>query len=175
MRKLHLGCGQNYIENWINIDSHSPYKIDLCYDLRNPLPYHEESVDFIFNEHFIEHLTLNEGLVFLKECYRVLKINGVLRISTPSLNWLVSMYVANKLDEWKDVGFMPTTKCNLMNEGMRSWEHIYIYDYEQLVSVLENASFKQIYSVPWRKSIYEELNGLECRPYHRELIIEAVK
>ena len=57
MKKLHVGCGEIYLEDWINIDIESP-KADLIHDLRKPLPFEDDSIDFIYNEHFIEHLDL---------------------------------------------------------------------------------------------------------------------
>ena len=54
--KLHLGCGTNYIQGWVNVDLDSPVA-DRQLDLRNPLPYSNGSTAFIFNEHFIEHIS----------------------------------------------------------------------------------------------------------------------
>jgi predicted SAM-dependent methyltransferase len=172
--KLHLGCGQNYLNGWINIDIDSP-KADNHFDLRKPMPYPDYSADFIFNEHFIEHVTLYESISFLKECYRVLKLGGVLRISTPDLDWMVEKYMQGNLDEWKDVGWRPGSKCLLLNQGMRMWGHQFVYDFLELCNTLSIASFYKIEKVSWRKSIYKELNMLEFRPYHREIIIEATK
>jgi hypothetical protein len=62
--KLNVGCGTDYKKGWINIDNNSDdniEKLDLNFDLRNPLPFEDNSVDFIFNEHFIEHLTVEES------------------------------------------------------------------------------------------------------------------
>ena len=52
MLKLNLGCGQAYLSGWINIDIDSD-KADLKHDLRNGLPYEDNTADYIFNEHFI--------------------------------------------------------------------------------------------------------------------------
>src|SRR5579863_148355 len=74
--KLNIGCGTDYKKGWINIDNNSDEnikKLDLNWDLRNPLPFKDNSVDFIFNEHFIEHLTVEEGLKSNIDFKRVLK------------------------------------------------------------------------------------------------------
>ena len=170
--KLHLGCGTNYISNWINIDLDSP-KADLNLDLRNPLPYPSSSVDFIFNEHFIEHITRDEALIFLKECRRVLKPGGIFRTSTPDLRWLTAQYISGKLDEWNDVGWVPTSPCRLLNEGMRLWGHQFVYDGPELITILTEAGFSDCAFVKHSESSHPELTGLECRPWHRELIVEA--
>jgi len=86
--KLHLGCGTIYKEGWINIDNNSDkniQKLDLDWDLRNSLPFPDNSVDFIFNEHFLEHLTVEEGIQAIKDFFRVLKPGGTMRIAMPDL------------------------------------------------------------------------------------------
>lgn len=170
--KIHLGCGSNYINDWVNIDLDSPVA-DAHADLRKPLPYANSSVEFIFNEHFLEHISREEGTAFLKECRRVLKRGGVFRVSTPDLRWLVTQYVGGKLDEWKNVGWMPETSCRLLNEGMRLWGHQFVYDLPELRGALQEAGFSDIRQVHYRESAYSELVGLECRPWHQELIVEA--
>lgn len=170
--KLHLGCGTNYIPKWINIDFDSP-TADLHLDLRNPLPYPNASVEFIFNEHFIEHINRDEALIFLKECKRVLKPRGVFRTSTPDLRWLAAQYFGGKLDEWSDVGWEPTSSCRLLNEGMRLWGHQFLYDEPELTAILSEAGFSHCTFVKHSESSHPELVGLECRPWHRELIVEA--
>jgi predicted SAM-dependent methyltransferase len=170
--KIHLGCGSNYIAGWVNIDLDSS-SADVKADLRSPLHYADSSVDLIFNEHFLEHITREEGEQFLKECYRVLKPGGVLRVSTPDLRWAIAQYIGGKLDEWKDVGWLPETSCRLMNEGMRSWGHQFLYDLPELMLTLHSVGFMDVTQVRHRESSRPELMGLECRPWHQELIVEA--
>jgi predicted SAM-dependent methyltransferase len=170
--KIHLGCGSNYINGWINIDLDSPLA-DIYADLRQPLQFKDASVDMIFNEHFIEHISREEGIAFLKECRRVLKKGGVFRVSTPDLRWLVDQYVSGKLDEWSDVGWVPETLCRLLNGGMHLWGHQFIYDLPELYGALKEAGFSDLRHVGHRESSHPELIGLECRPWHRELIVEA--
>lgn len=170
--KIHLGCGTNYIKGWLNVDLDSPLA-DVHADFRHPLPYVDASVDLIFNEHFLEHITREEGSAFLKECRRVLKPGGVFRVSTPDLRWLVAQYVGGKLDEWNDVGWTPETSCRLLNGGMRLWGHQFVYDLPELLGTLREAGFSDIRQVRHGESSRAELVGLECRPWHQELIVEA--
>ncbi len=69
--KLHLACGPNVVEGWQNIDILKNKSI-INHDLRKPLPYKDNSVEAIFNEHFIEHLTKIKAEEFLVECFRVM-------------------------------------------------------------------------------------------------------
>lgn len=170
--KIHLGCGTNYIKGWLNVDLDAPLA-DVHADLRNPLPYLDASVDLVFNEHFLEHITREQGVTFLKECRRILKPGGIFRVSTPDLRWLAAQYVGGKLDEWSDVGWISETSCRLLNQGMRSWGHQFVYDLPELFVTLREAGFSDIRQVRYRESTCPELVGLECRPWHQELIVEA--
>lgn len=174
MTKIHLGCGGHYIQGWTNVDLDSPLA-DVHLDLRKALPYADASVDYVFNEHFIEHLTREDGISLLKECRRILKPGGVLRISTPNLRWVAAQYLGGKLDEWADVGYLPETSCRLMNESMRFWGHQFVYDMPELVLALQKAGFAKLVGLRHRQSMHPDLVGLECRPWHEELIVEASK
>jgi len=172
--KLHLACGNNIIDGWANIDISNDAKV-IILDLTMPLPASSETITFIYCEHFIEHISFNQAKRLISECYRVLKPGGVLRVSTPSLRKLIDEYLAGRLSEWYDVGFCPSTPCHMMNEGMRSWGHEFLYDAGELTQIFIDTGFSMVTSVAWRESNYEELKGLECRPFHGELILEGVK
>lgn len=172
--KLHLGCGTNILPNWVNVDIDGPEAV-LKWDLTQPLPFSAGTVRFIFNEHFIEHITQPEAAALLSECYRLLAPKGVLRISTPSLRKLIDEYLLNRTTEWIDVGWGPATPCRMLNEGMRLWGHQFLYDAAELTSLLRACGFAAIAEVEWRQSTNADLRNLECRPFHDEIILEATK
>jgi len=172
--KLHLACGKNILKEWANIDLVEAKGV-IKHDLTLPLPIQSRTIKFIFNEHFIEHITRDEAVLFLKECHRVLLPKGILRISTPNLKKLIDEYLLERLSEWTDVGFCPTTPCRMVNDGMRLWGHKFLYDVNELENLLKECGFKNITHMPWCKSKYPELDNLECRPFHGEIIVEASK
>lgn len=172
--KLHLACGNNLLLGWANVD-HISRKGIIRYDLTKPLPIDSGTIEFIFTEHFIEHLTLNQCRTFLLECYRVLIPGGVIRLSTPDLRRLLDAYLAGNLAIWSDVGFSPPSPCQMVNDGMRLWGHQFLYDAQELICILEESGFSMITPVQWHVSNHSELMNLECRPYHGELIFEAKK
>lgn len=181
--KLNLGCGPHAMKGWLNYDVDPGLnRMDIVpFDLSlGKLPHTDSSVDFIFSEHFIEHITRDQGLKLLKECYRVLKPGGVLRLSTPDLETLIRSYM-----NWLHMGELPDkpeiwhpkSPCAMVNEGMRYWGHQYLYDRHDLENVLVEAGFDRfdIDFVVIRESAYPELHGLEVRPLHMEMIVEVVK
>ncbi|SHN72988.1 class I SAM-dependent methyltransferase [Desulfovibrio litoralis] len=179
--KLHLGCGTVYHKGWINIDNNSDNNInelDLHWDLRYKLPFPDNSVDFVFHEHFLEHLTVQEALSSLKDTLRVLKPGGVLRVAMPDLRQAVSDYL-NPV--WKDLPWLKQygltfvqTKAELMNMNFRAWGHQYLYDDEELLRRLQEAGFEKIKICPWHQSEHAALVNLETRE-QSTLVAEATK
>jgi predicted SAM-dependent methyltransferase len=179
--KLNIGCGTDYKEGWINIDNNSDdniEKLDLNWDLRNPLPFEDNSVDFIFNEHFFEHLTVEEAQPIMKDLKRVLKPGGVMRIAMPDLEGVVNNYLHVPLDKdpvIKEFGLdFVKTKAEWMNISFRDWGHKWLYDWEELERRLKEAGFTRMKRCKLRKSTYAELQNLEVRDGSL-LIAEVIK
>lgn len=173
--KLHLGCGAIIIPGWLNYDTH-PGHGGIVRDLSRPFFENSDSVDIIFHEHFIEHLSRAAGVAFLRECYRVLKPGGVMRIVTPNLAQLCVDYMNGMIDRFKGA-WEPKTACAMVNEGMRLWGHEFLYDVDELALVLVEAGFSADSIEDWayRHSATPALKGVDQRPHHGELILEATK
>lgn len=169
---LHLGCGGHLLPSWVNIDAERRPGVEV-HDLTRPLPYGDGRASRVFCEHFIEHITLDQGQRLLREVRRVLCPGGVFRVSTPDLRFLMHCYAQGKVGEWTDMGWHPASPAQMVNEGMRLWGHQFLYDAEELEHQLKQAGFSQLKRCAHRESDVPELAGLECRPWHNELIYEA--
>jgi predicted SAM-dependent methyltransferase len=171
--KLHLGSGPHVKEGWLNYDIDAHPGVIRC-DLSMMVPQPNGVADYIFTEHFIEHLDREQGQRFLNECFRVLKQDSVLRISTPDLNTVMKDYLNKKIDRHKG-GWEPKSACRMVNEGLRLWGHQFVYDFEELSHALYDAGFTDVYEEQWHDSSFVDLQNLEIRPYRDDLILEAVK
>ncbi|NJL12528.1 MAG: methyltransferase domain-containing protein [Microscillaceae bacterium] len=71
--KLQIGAQSNSISDWLNVDI-APKSREVAYmDATQTFPFEENTFDFIFSEHMIEHIGFEAGAFMLKECYRTLK------------------------------------------------------------------------------------------------------
>ena len=61
--------------------------------LRKGIPFIDGLFDVYFHSHFLEHLDREVAGVFLKECYRVLKPSGIMRVVVPDLEVQCRKYV----------------------------------------------------------------------------------
>ena len=176
--KLHFACGTVRLPNWINIDRDPVSEIiDVSWDVREPLPIPDGSVRLIYHEHFLEHLTVSEGLGFLRESRRLLEPGGVLRVAMPDLAECVRQYYENDWRQpWmKKYGYeWIQTRAENINISFRDWEHKWLYDREELHRRLHEAGFETLRDCTLLESPVPELCNLETRA-ETLLICEAIK
>lgn len=145
------------------------------WDVTRGLPVPTASVDYVFSEHFIEHLTLSQGEALLADIHRALRPGGVVRVTTPDLRTLIREYQSGRLDYWREVDWVPATSARLLNEAMRFWGHQFVYDRDELVTLLRASGFSEIEDAPYRESRHEVFNRLEQRVFRDEIILEATR
>ena len=172
--RLHLACGRNQMPGWANVDLEGPLAV-IKLDLTRKLPIPDAAMSHVYCEHFIEHIPHDAAARLLAECRRVLKPGGVLRVSTPSLTRLIEEYQAGRIDYWADMNWHPASPAALLNEGLSLWGHRFVYDASELEAQLKAAGFARVEPRGWRESPHAALAGLECRPFHGELIYDCTK
>ena len=84
MLKLNLGCGQNPLPGYVNVDKFG--EPDIRWDLETfPWPWEDNSVEEIFIGHVLEHLGATTEIYFniIKELYRISKPDATIEIVVP--------------------------------------------------------------------------------------------
>jgi len=79
--KINLGCGNDYREEWVNVDFNKEIKADEYIDLELPLPYEDNSVDEVLLDNTLEHI--KNIFPFLDELHRICKQNAIIEIYVP--------------------------------------------------------------------------------------------
>lgn len=82
--KLNLGCGQNFVDGYLNVDKFG--EPQLRHDLETfPWPWDDNSVSEILLNHVLEHLGRDTEIYFgiIKEIYRVMIPDGKVIIVVP--------------------------------------------------------------------------------------------
>lgn len=172
--KLHVGCGKHILSGWLNTDSYrqDPSLPVYLFDASQKFPFADASFAYVFSEHMIEHISYSAGLHMLSECLRVLKPLGVLRLSTPDLDFLLDLRRPDKSPlqreyiRWAaetntpDVPD-PTNVTFLINNFVRDWGHTFIYDEKTLRQSLQLAGFGHLRKCDLQESSVECLRNLE--------------
>lgn len=167
--KLHVGSGQHVLDGWLNTD------IDLVSDVvqmdaTRAFPFADRTFKYIFSEHMIEHVPFADGQRMLRECHRVLREDGVLRIATPNLLSLVALFgeelteTQGRYLDWFKVFLAPGEPPNAagtINVFFRAWGHQFIYDEKTLSDALSTAGFRVVERWSLGESNEAGLRGLE--------------
>ena len=180
--RVQIGSGDNPAPEWVNIDG--IYAADLRTDLRGRLPLRSGSVAYIFTEHFLDHLEFPHGVGrLLRECRRVLKVGGVMRVVVHDGPRLLRAYLE------KDAEFFEKTMDPSTPRADRSsliaclnyvfhydGFHQFIYDYETLERQFLDAGFSEVRRSSFRGSTIVELNLDSVLPHRpvQSLYVEAV-
>ncbi len=154
IKKLHIGCGPHIIHGWLNSDYGLKSKEILNFDATKVFPFDNDTFDYIFSEHMVEHVSYEKGIMMFLECFRVLKPNGKIRIATPGLEFLVDLYVSSnkskiqeafikdQIDEWTNAPLYDSVF--VVNNYVRNWGHEFIYDTKILIHALESCGFSNV-------------------------------
>src|SRR5262249_8463346 len=97
---LNLGCGQRFHPAWTNLDVRPSDPTVRAWDVTKPLPFADASFDAVYHSHLLEHLPRDRALPFLRECRRVLKPGGVIRIAIPDLEAIALLYLDAVAAAW---------------------------------------------------------------------------
>lgn len=172
--KLHIGCGKHILAGWLNTDSYlQDPSLPVCLlDASKRFPFADGTFAYVFSEHMIEHVSYPAGRHMLSECLRVLEPGGVLRVSTPDLDFLLDLRRPDKSPlqreyiQWAAETSTPnvpdpTNEVFLINNFVRDWGHTFIYDERTLRQSLQLAGFGQLRKCELQESPVECLRNLE--------------
>jgi predicted SAM-dependent methyltransferase len=210
--KLNIGCGPGgQFEGYINIDNSpsillgkfsavkkilwtlriidkSKYIADwsgvIRCDVSKRINYSNDTVDKIYTSHLLEHLPRDKGVFFIKECYRILKHGGVMRLVVPDLLFHAEKYVEitkaliskEELPNDRNTHdtFLNTIYGAYLKKRRYGAEHYYMYDLPTLVSILKDSGFENIKKCEYKEGADKELASFDSRP-DESLHLECIK
>jgi len=150
LRKLHIGPGNNYIPDWVNVDIFSNVRADI-YSSALALPYERETFDIIYVCHVLEHFTRHFVLSALTHWRDLLKPTGILRISVPDFG-AICRYYTETMDLRSLIGLLYGGQNNLLNN------HLIAFDEITLSGFLYNVGFKDIRLWDWRTTEHAQFD-----------------
>lgn len=174
---VQYGCGLSAPTEWVNFDSSPTLKIQKTPiigallksrlntvfpsnvqfgDIVKGLPIANESCDGLYCSHVLEHLSLTDFRIALKNSFKVLKPGGIFRLVMPDFEVLVNSYIQSKqsgnpnaaIKFMKDSGMALESRTRGMKgmlEGtLGNARHQWLWDAESTKMELEKVGFKEI-------------------------------
>lgn len=183
--KLQIGCGKRLLPGFVNLDIFPP--ADVVWDCRYGLPFSADKFNFIFTEHFFEHVDFPiSSKQILKEIYRVLASNGELVIGVPDggmvarayssgdrkfLNLLYRTAYSHRVPPIELYGNLDLVNYLFRDqiENPSYTTHYWAYDEISLKKLLRSVGFKKVEIYPF--------NSLLCNPKRKffTLYLRAIK
>jgi predicted SAM-dependent methyltransferase len=170
--RLDLGAGNSVPDGWLGTDIDPQSSEIVRLDATIPFPIADQTFDYVFSEHMIEHISWHEGAFMLSECYRILKPGGTIRIATPDLKVLLGLYNNKEVSaagenyiRWMTDNHIGNVRLYrpafVINNDFRNWGHQFLYDKELLEIALQQAGFVNIVSCRQNESSDENLRDIE--------------
>lgn len=135
------------------------------FDLLKGIPLPSDAVDFLYSAHFIEHLGAGAAEQLFREAARVLRPDGVFRVTVPDLGQIIARYL-----DGDRAGAVAELLGDHGHHGKLS-DHRSLWDYELLKSALENAGFVGVGRREFRQGDVPDLSLIERR--EQGVFIEA--
>ncbi len=146
----------------------------IHFDLKYGLPFADATVPNIYTSHFLEHLTRENCVSTLRECQRIMKPGGLLRVCVPSLHEEVEK-IRKALDRYDTGDIVPIERYVTQSKsGYLSVysNHRWMYNFDEMKKVLTEAGFVNVTEMDYKKG---QLPDVEILDRRGGLHVEAMK
>jgi len=144
--RLHLGCGAARLEGFVNVDIDPNSAADVIDDIRLLKRFPDGSAAEIYACHVLEHFGHAEIDGILKRWLEILEPGGVLRISVPDIDRIVSIYSRNM--------------AHFQKSGNTPWIGL-IYGGQSTPYDYHKTGFNEC----WLRFICENIGYVDCEEY----------
>ena len=120
---LNVGCGSQYHKDRVNLDMNPDCSDVVLCNLLKGIPFPNEKFEVVYHSQVLEHFPKEKAFDFMKECHRVLKNNGIIRVVVPDLE--------NIIDEYKII--LNENIKNPSKEAEANYDWILLELYDQTV------------------------------------------
>jgi predicted SAM-dependent methyltransferase len=159
--------------NWYSFEEYAALLSDhlfVHHDLAYGIPLADNTADYIYSAHCIEHIHRDEAERLFRDAHRVLKPGGTMRLNVPSFEELVSAYQRGDTERVLTALF----EKNTADEGWYA-THRYMYDFPLLERLLREAGFARIVRCESGVGSVPDLETFEGRRSPQGLYVEAAK
>jgi SAM-dependent methyltransferase len=167
--KIELG-GITKRPGWVVTNVNAVTRLYL--DATKRWPLEDDTVEYVYADNVIEHITLNAGRAMLAEAARCLQPGGVIRLVTPDIRTHVEMYLSGEDPVqspagllYQSLGLTVEHPIDMVRIPIGSFGHHegYVYDFQTLERELSRAGFTSPKRCELGQSEHPDLAGLDNR------------
>ena len=179
--KLHLGCGERYLDGYTHIDIADFDHIDYKSSIDKLDMVDDNSCELIYASHVLEYFDIEEARDVLSEWHRVLIENGILRLAVPNIEKLIEVY--NQTNDLNNI-LGPLYGKWEVNNTHNNIYHKTVYDMKNLSTLLTEVGYKKIKTWSWQEELPKDYDDHSKAYYphmdfdsgiHISLNIECIK
>ena len=199
--RLNLGCGAHAPQSWVNLDRSPQIQLSkhpriravlrragvlhdlhmgdwpenvIRRDLTKPLPFDDGVASAAYSSHMLEHMFLEDAKSFLRECARVMRPGGVIRLALPDAEEFARELLSANGDASGEVGLRYNEMLRAHPESKPSGRRMVAYiggsNYHKwqptrglVMRMLRDAGFTDVEEKSFREGDLPELEVVELR------------
>jgi hypothetical protein len=210
MTYIQYGCGLSAPSDWINFDASPTLRIQkfpifgrivksrlntifpdqvLYGDIIKGLPgTYDNYCDGVYCSHILEHLSLDDFRIALRNTYKILKKGGIFRCVLPDLEYAAKRYIEG-LESNKSSSNIEFLECTSLGEFSRqrgikaliinffgNSKHLFMWDRLSLQKELIDAGFSKVRPCVYNDSTDQMFLLVEDKGrFENSLAVEAIK
>ncbi len=147
-------------KNWFSLEDYisklKKHKF-IHHNLLYGIPFTDNSVDYLYSSQTLEHFYSDQAEKFIQESYRVLKPGGLIRLTIPDLDYIITLFNNGDLKKALSYFYSPST-YDLFSR------HKYLYNFDLLKELLEKYGFTEVKRYDIGIGQTPDIENLDNRP-----------
>jgi predicted SAM-dependent methyltransferase len=135
--RVNLGCGQAYLDGWVNVDSDTAVHADVYCDAFDFVREHGDEIEELYMGHFLDHLLPNSAVVLLSLIRDCLPAGALVSVVTPDIRAIFGAY---RTGEITDIELDERFVCSYEQPA----SHVWRYDTDTLAQLFREAGYADI-------------------------------
>jgi predicted SAM-dependent methyltransferase len=190
--KVQFGSGSEGCRGWLSFDASPTLRLqrlpllgalakrlvppvfdaDVVYGDGRHMPLETGSVELLYCSHVLEHLSLEDFRLTLRECRRVLKPGGVFRGVMPDMETWLAPYLNSTEDDaceklWTRSYMASLSRPHGLGARLRDMfgnsKHLWLWDFKATRAELVAAGFVDVRRAQFNDSKYTDFKDIEVR------------
>lgn len=184
-RYLHLGCGENSIDGFLNTDFPMNPRAEAWIDMRFPLPFGDQAWKGVYAHHSVEHVSYQDAHRLFAEIHRVLEPKGTFRMVVPNLEVFLRHYcsgdesIFSLLPPWHMELLSVETPLEMIDWMFRDGQHnrhLSSWDFSTAEARLRQAGFREVIRQNVNECVDPSLGGHDNPGWMtHSLYVDAIK